>query len=62
MTWSFTYEVFPNVNVTLVKFIYSGKATKLYKISTVDLTGSRYDKAKVVILQKKICILKKPKL
>ena len=35
----------------LIKFICSEKATKLCKISTVDLTGTTKDKSTVEILQ-----------
>ena len=35
----------------LLKFIYSGKATKFCEISTVDLTGTTWDKSTVEILQ-----------
>ena len=35
----------------MVKFIYSKKATKFYKIFTLLLTGDTYDKSKVKILQ-----------
>ena len=38
--------------VQMVKFIYSEKATKSCKISTVDLTVTTYDKSTVEILQK----------
>ena len=38
--------------VVPVKFIYSEKATKFYKISTVDLTVTTWDKSTVEILQK----------
>ena len=34
-----------------LKFIYSEKATKFCKISTVGLTGTAYDKSMVEILQ-----------
>ena len=35
-----------------LKFIFSEKATNFCKISTVDLTGTTYDKSMVEILQK----------
>ena len=37
--------------ILLVKFIYSEKATKFYKISTILLTGITLDKIKVEISQ-----------
>jgi hypothetical protein len=41
----------------LIKFIYSEKATKVCKISTVDLTGTTLDKSTVEILQNFVAFL-----
>ena len=39
------------LQIVVLKFIYSVKATKFCEISTVDLTGTTYDKSMVKILQ-----------
>ena len=42
------HRVYPFLKpAKVVKFIYSEKATKFCKISTVDLTGTTKDKSKV---------------
>ena len=38
-------------NLLVVKFIYSGKATKFCKISSIDLTVTMYDQSRVEISQ-----------
>ena len=40
-----------------LKFIYSEKATKFFKISTVDLTGASWDKSMVEISQNIVAFL-----
>ena len=45
-----------------IKFIYSEKATKFCKISTVDLTVTTKDKSKVVISQNFCVLLTIPQL
>ena len=39
------------LSILTIKFIYSEKATKLCKISNVDLTGTTWDKSTMEILQ-----------
>ena len=45
----YIHNLFPSLE--FLKFIYSEKATKFCKISTVDLTGTIKDKSTVEILQ-----------